>query len=158
MLASRKENDGNTLKDIMQLVLYRLQKMLKDSFMKVPRCYFFDIVTTETKTRRKHSEPLLKVKSLGWNLISKTDWPHKGQTFSRQPRSLRKFPEFLDHKAKPRFRRSPPLPFFLPLCLHPLLPIVHHWVLLPNVEFNFVIHLCKINTLHWNVIMLKVVE
>lgn len=63
MLASRKENDGNTLKDIMQLVFYRLQKMLKDLFMKVPRCYFFDIATIGTKTRRTHSEPLLKVKS-----------------------------------------------------------------------------------------------
>lgn len=63
MLASRKENDGNSLKDIMQVVFYKLQKMLKALFMKVPRCYFFDIVTTETKTRRKHSEPLLKVKS-----------------------------------------------------------------------------------------------
>ena len=63
MLASRKENDDNSLKDIMQVVFYKLQKMLKALFMKVPRSYFFDIVTTETKTRRKHSEPLLKVKS-----------------------------------------------------------------------------------------------
>lgn len=30
MLASRKENDGNTLKDIMQLVFAKDQKMLKD--------------------------------------------------------------------------------------------------------------------------------
>ena len=47
MLASRKENDGNSLKDIMQVVFYKLQKMLKALFMKVPRCYFFE-KTSET--------------------------------------------------------------------------------------------------------------
>lgn len=53
------------------------------------------------KTRKGTFRGFASGESLGWNPMSETDQPHKGQTASSgQPRSLRKFPEFLDNKAK----------------------------------------------------------
>ena len=41
MLASRKENDGNTLKDIMQLVLYQTSKNAERFVYEGPKMLLF---------------------------------------------------------------------------------------------------------------------
>lgn len=105
MFVTRKENNGDSFKDhsTALICLYFTDlKNVKRFTYRGPQMILFDRGDIETKKSRKGTfRDFASGESLGWNPMSETDPPHEGQTASSgQPRSLRKFPEFLDNKAK----------------------------------------------------------